>query len=307
MTTSTSSTSASTAEPSRVAPGAAPRLGRLAGVVVGVPDPDATAGFLATALRFATRRDGDGRWVVSCAGDYGGRGQDAVVLEAASVTRLAEATFTVADEGDLDALAARLAAAGAEVRPRDGGGIRFADPAGNPLACVPASTRADEAPGHDPLRPRRLGHVNLKAPDPGAAAAFYADVLGLRLSEQIGEHLFFLRIATEHHNVGLRGGERGELHHLGFELEGWNVYQPVLDGLAELGATIEYGPGRHRPGNNLFAYLRDPSSGLRIELFADMAQIPDDGAYVPARWAAGERMTKTINRWGPTPPQSFLD
>ena len=32
----------------------------------------------------------------------------------------------------------------------------------------------------------------------------------MRLSEQIGDGLYFLRIATEHHNVGLRPGESGE-------------------------------------------------------------------------------------------------
>ena len=100
---------------------------------------------------------------------------------------------------------------------------------------------------------------------------------------------------------------RGELHHLGFEVAGWQVYQPILDRLADLGLRVEYGPGRHGPGRNLFAYVCDPSSGLRIELFADMAQIPDEASYEPIRWEAGDRLTKTINRWGPPPPQSFLE
>jgi catechol 2,3-dioxygenase-like lactoylglutathione lyase family enzyme len=268
-------------------------LGRLAGVTVAVPDPDATAAFLRDALGFVV--DGD---AVLCVGDYGSRGQRAIRLvdgaEAATCTAI---TFEVGEGFDFDALAARVG---------DGvAGLRFSDPAGNPLEVVPAV--AVEKPPHDPVRPRRLGHVNLKAPDPPTTAAFYQDVLGMMLSEQIGEGLYFLRIGSEHHNVGLRGGQTGELHHLGFEVEGWHVYQPILDRLAERGETIEYGPGRHRPGNNIFAYLRDPSSGLRIELFADMAQIPDAAAHVPARWEAGDRMTKTINRWGPTPPASFLE
>jgi catechol 2,3-dioxygenase-like lactoylglutathione lyase family enzyme len=304
MTTSTSNTSASTADAARAR---AARLGRLAGVTVGVPDPQATAAFLAEGLGFATRAGDDGRVLVACEGDYGDRGQDAITLERADRTAMIELAFEVADDYDFDALAERLRAAGIEARDRPGGGLSFADAGGNPLACVPASGRADRKPPHDPLRPRRLGHANLKVPHPPAAAAFYADVLGMRLSEQIGEGLYFLRIATEHHNIGLRGGDRAELHHLGFEVAGWNVYQPILDRLAELGHTVEYGPGRHRPGNNIFTYLCDPSSGLRLELFADMAHIPDETVHVPARWQAGDRMTRTINRWGPTPPQSFLD
>jgi catechol 2,3-dioxygenase-like lactoylglutathione lyase family enzyme len=303
MTISTSSTSASTADGG--AAGLRSRLGRLAGVSVAVPDPDATADFLSTGLAFAVEAGADGTWTVLCEGDYGERGQAAIVLQRgdADGVSLREVTFEVGPAYDWDALRARLAAANV-VAAEQRDGVAFADPGGVPLAVVAA--RDVTAPTYDALRPRRLGHLNLKAPDAPATAAFYADVLGLRLSEQIGEGLYFLRIATEHHNVGLRGGERGELHHLGFELSGWHLYQPLLDRLSEAGYTVEYGPGRHRPGNNLFTYVVDPSSGLRVELFADMAHIPDETSHVPRRWEAGDRMTKTINRWGPTPPPSFL-
>jgi catechol 2,3-dioxygenase-like lactoylglutathione lyase family enzyme len=300
MSTSTSSTSPSTAD----APSAAgERLGRLGGVVVGVPDPPATAAFLRDGLRFDVADEG-GEWSVRCVGDYGPHGQRAIVLRPAAEHTLLEITWEVGDEYDLAALEERLDRAGVGPTAREDG-VAFVDPAGIPHAVV--RSRATPAPAHDPVRPRRLGHVNLKVAEPPAGAAFYTDALRFLLSEQIGEGLYFLRIGSEHHNLGLRGGPRGDLHHLGFEVEGWNVYQPILDHLAELDVQIEYGPGRHRPGNNLFAYLLDPSSGLRIELFADMAQIPDASSHVPQRWEAGDRMTRTINRWGPTPPESFLE
>jgi catechol 2,3-dioxygenase-like lactoylglutathione lyase family enzyme len=298
-----SSTSASIAE--RAGAARSDSIGRLGGVRVGVPDPPATAAFLRDGLSFAVA-DADDSIVASCVGDYGRSGQAAIELREATELTLIEVIWEVADDYDVAALEARLHASGRPVTQR-GDGVAFTDPAGVPMTCVPATVRQHPAPPHDPLRPRRLGHINLKAPDPVAASAFYVEVLGLRLSEQIGENLFFLRIASEHHNIGLRGGESGGLHHLGFEIEGWNVYQPILDRLAELGVAIEYGPGRHRPGNNLFAYLRDPSSGLRIELFADMAHIADGTAYEPRRWQATDRLSKTINRWGPLPPASFLE
>ena len=280
------------------------RLGRLGGVVVGVPDPAATAWFLGECLGFALSEDG-GRVIASCAGDYGPQSQPAIELRDAGELELLEITWEVADSYDLDALARLLSERELDAV-RTERGISFRDIAGNPLACVRAIDDDRAAPA-DPLAPRRLGHVNLKAPSPPAAAAFYVEVLGMALSEQIGENLYFLRVASEHHNLGLRGGERAGLHHLGLEIGGWNLYQPILDRLAEFDVRLEYGPGRHRPGNNLFAYVCDPSSGLRLELFADMAQIPGETAHLPVRWEAGDRLTKTINRWGPTPPPSFLE
>jgi catechol 2,3-dioxygenase-like lactoylglutathione lyase family enzyme len=277
---------------------------RLAGVRVGVPDPGKTAGFLRDGLGFACFEAGDAIEVV-CYGDYGPDGQVAIELVEHPELELLRTRFALGAGTELSSMAGVLDAAGVAYE-QDGDALLFADPAGNPLSVEPSTAAVANAPAHHSLRPRRLGHLNLKAPDAPAAAAFYQDVLGMRLSEQIGDALFFLRLASEHHNLGLRPGGRGELHHLGFEVDGWHVYQPVLDHLAAMDLTVEYGPGRHRPGNNIFTYLRDPHSGLRIELFADMGHIADEASHVPVRWEAGDRMTKTINRWGPTPPESFL-
>ncbi|MBS1885592.1 MAG: VOC family protein [Actinobacteria bacterium] len=283
---------------------AATTLGRLGGAVVSVPDPDASAGFLETALGFEIRPL-DGGLQVVCAGDYGESGQAALELRPGPETGLVELVFEVGAGYDLGALALRARAAG--LAPEAAGEeVAFADATGIGLRCVRAAARAVAMPAADGLRPRRLGHVNLKAADPGAAARGWEEVMGLMLSEQIGEALYFLRIAREHHNVGLRPGPRGELHHLGFEVAGWHVYEPILDRLAALGHRVEYGPGRHTPGNNIFTYLLEPASGLRLELFADMGRIAAGAEHEPKRWEAGDRMTQTLNRWGPLPPESFL-
>jgi len=281
----------------------AQHIRRLAGARVGVPDPAATAAFLADGLGFACA-EGDGVVRVICAGDYGSRGQVAIELVEHPGLELLRARFALGS-GTLEELEAVLAAAGVE-HDRDAGGLHFSDPAGNRLSVEPGDAALTDLPPANPLRPRRLGHVNMKAPAPPVAAAFYREILGMRLSEQIGEALFFLRLGSEHHSVGLRPGGRGELHHLAFEVAGWHVYQPILDRLAALELQVEYGPGRHAPGNSIFTYVCDPSSGLRIELFAEMGRIADDASYEPVRWEAGARLTKTLNLWGPQPPESFL-
>jgi catechol 2,3-dioxygenase-like lactoylglutathione lyase family enzyme len=150
-----------------------------------------------------------------------------------------------------------------------------------------------------------MGHVNLKSPRPSETAKFFTETLNLRLSEFIGSNLYWMRTGTEHHAVALRPGGEGHVHHLGFEVAGWHVYQPMMDHLEGRGYRVEYGPGRHRPGRSLFVYVCDPSSGLRAELFADMVHINDPDTP-PIGWEPGDRLTKTLNTWGPTPPESFL-
>jgi catechol 2,3-dioxygenase-like lactoylglutathione lyase family enzyme len=268
--------------------------------VVEVPDPEATADFLATGLDCAVQQSGD-RWQVSCEGEYGAQGQAPVELVPGTEMHLADIVFALPEGVDEAKLAQRTGGTRT-----DAGGVTLTEPGGLRVSLEPREVLRVERPATSVLRPRRLGHVNAKSPRPSATARFYREVLGLALSEQIGEDLYFLRTDTEHHNVGLRPGDRGEVHHLGFEVAGWHAYQPILDHLDAVGYGVEYGPGKHRPGLSYFTYVRDPSSGLRLELFADMAHITT-GPDTPAiTWEAGDRMTRTINCWGPLPPESFL-
>ncbi|MFI6350211.1 VOC family protein [Streptomyces sp. NPDC050560] len=293
MTTSTSSTSASTPE--------RPPFGRLARIVVTVPDPQATGAFLSNGLHFTVIEDA-GHLIATCEGDYATPdGQGAIELVPGDDHRMERLVFGMPDAADLDELAALIGA-----RRASDTAIHVNDPTGLTVAFEAESRLRVPAPPPSVLRPRRMGHVNLKSSNPPVSAKFFTQTLDLRLSEYIGESLYWLRTDTEHHNVALRPGTTGTAHHLGFEVPGWQAYQPLLDHLDSEGYKIEYGPGRHRPGRSLFVYVCDPSSGMRLELFADMAHINDPDA-VPIGWEAGDRMTKTLNTWGPTPPQSFLE
>lgn len=286
-------------------------LTRLESVVVGVPDPDATGRFLRDGLEFELETAGN-EIVALCAGDYGsGRLQPALRMCTRPALELVELRFELAATIDTGAVADKVRGAGVlEVNEDQDGTLRLRDPNGIPVALgrFPAP-KTDSLPPSG-LRPRRLGHANLKVPDPLASIEFWVSALGLWLSEQIGEDLAFLRYGAEHHNLGLRVAGETTLHHIGFEVPGWDAYRPLLDQLAAAGYRVEFGPGRHAVGRNLFTYLIDPSSGLRVELFSDMARVEhqDDPAVAPIRWRAEDRMSRTLNTWGSAPPpQSFLD
>ena len=53
------------------------------------------------------------------------------------------------------------------------------------------------------LRPRRLGHMVLMVRDIQKSAKFYTEVLGLEVSDWIGENMVFLRAGTDHHDLAL--------------------------------------------------------------------------------------------------------
>lgn len=293
MTTSTSSTL-----PSMPRVGTA--TGQLERIVVAVPDPAATAAFLHDGLHFDIAEQ-DGRPLVICEGEhYATRGQGAIELRQGPELAVQRLVFALPDDVDLDELARHVA--GKQISDT---AVEVNDPAGVAIWLELESTLEAPAPGASALRPRRMGHVNLKSPRPADSAAFYTEVLGLKLSEYIGENLFWMRTDTEHHNVALRPGRDATVHHLGFEVAGWHAYQPLMDHLDSRGFKVEYGPGRHRPGRSLFVYVCDPASGLRLELYADMVHINDP--RTPATgWEPGDRLTTTLNAWGPAPPESFL-
>ena len=286
---------------------------RLACVALAVPDPAATAAFLSQGLQLATETAGD-RVEVRTVGPYGSDGPAHVLdLVAGRPAGLVSATLEVRPEADLARVAQRLDGVGAsrvqEDDRADGSApaALLLDVGGVRLELRRPDRTAHERPPLAPsaVRPRRLGHVNLLSPEPQEVVRVLVDGLGLRLSESVGDTLFFLRTGTEHHAVGVRAGASAGSHHVAMELPGWDSYRALCDRLADLGWTVEYGPGRHGPGANIFVYVRDPSSGVRFELFADMAHVPDDGSYVPPRWSLSDR-SRTVNRWGPAPPESFL-
>lgn len=278
---------------------------------MGVPDPPATGRFLERGLGLTLAPAAE-ELVALCAGDYGApRPQPALRLRERAQLELVELQFELTATADTDRLAAALREWGAEdLAEHDDGSLHFRDPNGIPVALGRFPAPGTDGLPPSGLRPRRLGHANLKVPDPAASIRFWVSALGLWLSEQIGEDLAFLRYGSEHHNLGLRVAGQTMLHHLGFEVPGWEAYRPLLDHLAAAGYRVEFGPGRHAVGRNLFTYLVEPSSGLRVELFSDMARVEhqDDPAVAPIRWRVEDRMSRTLNVWGSAPPpQSFLD
>jgi catechol 2,3-dioxygenase-like lactoylglutathione lyase family enzyme len=215
--------------------------------------------------------------------------------------------FELARGGSLDDAAARPDAHGVEHR-RDGDALRLRDPDGHGIELLPYAPDPDGRPAIarstttlPGFHPRRLGHVNTIAADLEGTTAFYADVLGMRLTDRLETAGAWLRVDADHHTVALVAGDRPHFHHLAFELTDWGELRVALDHLAQHGRWLAWGPLRHGLGQNLAAYVRIPEERLLVELYCDMEQMPPD--HEPREWPDD---VHSSNTWGILPPRSYF-
>jgi catechol 2,3-dioxygenase len=223
---------------------------------------------------------------------------DHVALEAASDTAF-------------DEILARLERAGVEIvshtpqEPGIGRALRFATTDGHTVEIYAGMEKSQPAHYNTVgARPRKYGHTTLGVADVAASEAFYRDVLGfipsdrmyLRPAGQQKDVAVWLRCNSEHHGLALIAGEPG-LRHCAWEVESFAYLGVVADHLAANGYKIEWGPGRHGPGNNLYIYHHDPIGNVHEHL-ADLERIHDD-TFLGRAWEAG---SATLNLWGGPDP-----
>lgn len=215
---------------------------------------------------------------------------------------LAYAAFRLDDHTDLAALRARLDAAGVACEEADPsifpeGGVRLADPDGNVFIFGIGDTAGmDLAASSDNSRPARLQHVVFASTDAERLASFFVEVLGFRLSDRVLENgelrTAFVRCSHEHHSLAVFAASQCRLDHHCYEVGEWNLIRDWADHFAGLRVPLEWGPGRHGPGNNLFLFVHDPD-GNWVELSAELEHVASDREA--GEWPHEER---TLNSWG---------
>ncbi|MFI5612579.1 VOC family protein [Amycolatopsis sp. NPDC051903] len=215
--------------------------------------------------------------------------------------------FEVRDHDGLAALEKRLRENGYEVGELDESyldevagdatGLVTRDPDGNVVHLHPAVRRAGEHAADTGRRPIKYQHVTLATTDVARMAAFYVDVVGFRISDQLADGRFaWLRSDRDHHTLAVvNTGRSGDIDHYSYDLAEWEDFKAWCDRLTEQDVPVAWGPGRHGPGNNLFVFFDDPA-GNHIELSAEMEKFHDDRVtYVPRRW---DPVPASVNLWG---------
>lgn len=153
------------------------------------------------------------------------------------------------------------------------------------------------------VRPRRMSHALFFTPDIKASVGFYAEALGLRISDFPGPVAFMHGAhGSDHHLIAFAQSSKGA----GYHHSAWDVASVEEVGLgaaqmAEAGFKRGWGLGRHVLGSNYFHYVRDP--------WGSYAEYSFDMDFVPAEqdWVAGYPAPEnSLYLWGPDVPEDFI-
>ena len=222
--------------------------------------------------------------------------------------QLLRVTLRAREAAALDTIAAATAAAGGVVeRPtgpasdpaggvslviRDGQGRRFEVVHGDTLRVATTPTPADQ--------PQRLAHAVLNSDSVASAPAFLEQALGFVLADRT-KIMAFMNCNSDHHTLALGDTDNNALNHIAFVMPTLDAVMRGGGRMKDAGHPIEWGPGRHGPGDNAFNYFIDPF-GTVIEYTAEVEQIDDSyqpGAPSDWTWPPGR-----VDQWGISAPPS---
>ncbi|MCJ2183713.1 VOC family protein [Novosphingobium sp. 1949] len=266
---------------------------RLRSIELALPDPAAAAAFMTDV------------WGMAPAGVEGEthylRGSGTfpyLVAFARSEREFVRSTTFVCDADDLAAIAAKVAAAGWPARavtssdPGGGEGYVVELPDGELLRFLVGAGEVAPIAGAD--LPVKLTHVVFNASDAEASGHAVEDVLGFTVSDRT-KGMVFVRCNDSHHSTAFARAGFASLNHVAFEMADIDAVMRGIGRLRDHGAVPAWGPGRHGPGANVYAYYIAPF-GPVIEFSTAVEKVPEDYvAGAPEDWTWPPNR---IDQWG---------
>ena len=146
----------------------------------------------------------------------------------------------------------------------------------------------------DPDRPIALTHVPINVSDADACTKFAVEVLGFRVSDRT-RIMDFIRCDRTHHALAFVRTGVSALHHMAFEMRDLDAVMRNVGRLKDRGIEPAWGPGRHGPGNNVFAYYIAPF-GAVLEYTSEIQRVDDRyrvGGPEDWKWPPGR-----VDHWG---------
>lgn len=178
--------------------------------------------------------------------------------------------------------------------PGRGSGFHAAGPEGEPYRFLAEREAAPAALPVDSARPIRVAHVVFNTLDREAASRVLVDAFGFKVSDRT-RVMNFLRCDDLHHVVAYADSKQTTLNHIAFEMGDIDAVLRGMGRLKDAGYPSVWGPGRHGPGNNAFAYFVAPF-GACIEYTAEVQRVDDSyntGTPESWQWPSGR-----TDHWG---------
>lgn len=281
-----------------------PWIAGLRSVALNVPDLAAAEDFYTRVWHLAiAARTADALYLRGT-----GAAHHLLSLHRAGQSELRNVTLNARSVEALDMIASAAVQAGGSVlfptgpidEPGGGVGLTIRDPHGRLLRIVHGDTRhdADVPPLSD--RPIRLAHAVLNSRNVAETQAFFEKALKFRLADRT-RAMAFMNCDSDHHSIALADADNDALNHVAFLMPDLDSVMRGGGRMRDAGHDIEWGPGRHGPGNNAFNYFLDPF-GVVIEYTADVQQIDENyrvGGPDDWKWPAGR-----VDHWGISRPPS---
>ena len=285
-----------------------PWISGLRSVALTVPDLPAAETFYTEVWRLevAARTEG----VLYLRGS--GSDHHLLALHAAAGTpKVRQVSLRARSAEALAAIAATCVAAGGVVErvagsptdPAGGRSLVIRDADGRRIEVVHGDLRrAPDAPVPKDM-PVRLAHAVLNSHAIAATQAFFEQALGFVLADRT-RIMAFLNCDADHHTIALGDTDNDALNHIAFLMPTLDAAMRGGGRMKDAGHAIEWGPGRHGPGDNAFNYFIDPF-GIVIEYTAEVEQIDDHYRVrgpIDWTWPPGR-----VDHWGiSTPPSARL-
>lgn len=216
-----------------------------------------------------------------------------ITLRARSLNALA-----LASQRTVDAGGHVLAPTAPLTEPGGGHAVTLADPEGRVFRLVYGDEQLEAMDASD--MPLRLAHVVLNSSHVEDTRQFMETALDFSMSDRT-RIMAFMRCNNDHHSVALGDTDNNALNHIAFLMPDIDAVMRGGGRMKEAGFPIEWGPGRHGPGDNAFNYFIGPFDVV-IEYTAEVEQIDDSyqtGQPSDWTWPPGR-----VDQWGISPPPS---
>jgi catechol 2,3-dioxygenase-like lactoylglutathione lyase family enzyme len=199
---------------------------------------------------------------------------------------------------ELAAISERVAGSGlnaapiASSDPGAGEGILVELPEGEIFRFLANANEVEPIEGRD--LPVQLTHVVINSADAEATATLAENLLGFRVSDRT-KGMVFVRCNDSHHSTAFARAGFSSLNHIAFEMQDVDAVMRGIGRLRDHGMAPAWGPGRHGPGANVFAYFIAPF-GPVVEFSTAVEKVGDDykvGSPEDWTWPEGR-----IDQWG---------